>query len=111
MTKSGFPFLYLPYTYKHTSVASGYAVSFTMKTPYGKQNYATFFIGYHQAMAASIFNKLKSNDVEATRSILQMDFLSWRENKVECIATLYCTIDDIALNSRIITRELYKEWC
>lgn len=110
MTKSGLPFLYLPYSTKQNAVASGYAVSFMMKTPYGRQNYATFFIGYHQAMAASIFNKLKSNDRESERSILQMDFLSWDKNKTECIATLYCTIDDIALNSRIITRELYKEW-
>lgn len=110
MMRNQFSFLYKPNSFKDISMASGYVVSFSMKTPYGNQNFATFFIGYHQGMAESIFNKLKSNDPDSPRSILQMDFLSMTKEKTECLATLYCTIDDISSNSRIITRELYKEW-
>jgi len=109
--KECFNCYYQQYTFKDTPMNIEYHLIFCLKIPYGLQNLATFNLGHHKGRAAAIFQRLKSSDAESARSILQMEFAEIKDGIPFPIEILHCTIDDIASNARVITRDLYKEWC
>ncbi|MDB4919679.1 hypothetical protein [Mucilaginibacter sp.] len=85
-----------------------YYISLNIKTPGGFETYGSFCLGNEREKAAAIFNQLKGSDDFSEKSILHMDFTEMRDGIPLPVKILHCTIDDIAVNARIITRDIFK---
>ncbi|MDB5024455.1 MAG: hypothetical protein JWP78_2210 [Mucilaginibacter sp.] len=86
-----------------------YYVSLHIKTPVGFLTYGSFELGTDRKKATTIFRELKGTDEISESSILHLDFTELEEGIPLPIQVLHCTIDEIAENVRIITREVFKE--
>jgi hypothetical protein len=85
-----------------------YYIDLHIKTPKGFETYGTFHLGDDRKKAEAIFCQLKGTDEVSGQSILHMDFTEKRDGIPLPVKILHCTIDDIAVNSRIITRDVFK---
>jgi len=85
-----------------------YYIDLHIKTPAGFETYGTFYLGDDKEKASAIFGQLKGTDEVSEKSILHMDFTAMKDGIPLPIQILHCTIDDIAINSRIITRDVFK---
>lgn len=85
-----------------------YYIDLHIKTPTGFETYGTFHLGYNREKATAIFSQLKGTDEVSKTSILHMDFTEMTDGIPLPIRILHCTIEDIAFNTRIITRDVFK---
>ncbi|WP_143167255.1 hypothetical protein [Mucilaginibacter sp. OK098] len=85
-----------------------YYIDLHIKTPDGFETYGTFYLGSNREKAKAIFSQLKGTDEVSEKSILHMDFTEMTNGIPLPIQILHCTIDDIAVNSRIITKDIFK---
>jgi hypothetical protein len=85
-----------------------FQTSLYIKTAKGFETYGKFDLGSDKAQAAAIVEQLKGTDDISEHSILYMDFTEIRSGIPFPVKILHCTLDDIAYNVRIITREVFK---
>jgi len=85
-----------------------FQISLHLKTPLGFETYGTFELGPDREQALAIFKELKGTPEIAPNSILYMDFSEIRDGIPLPIEMMHCTLDEIADNARIITREVFK---
>jgi len=84
-----------------------FQISLHIKTPSGFETYGTFDLG-HREQATEIFSHLKGTPEIGPHSVLYMD-LSEIQNGIPLpVEILHCTLDDIAHNARVITRDVFK---
>jgi hypothetical protein len=87
---------------------TSFYILFNIKTPNGFESYARFYIGNHEKLAHLLFEKLKGSEDEIDHSILQMDLIETRNNLPVYIKVLGCTLDQMAENCKLITKEAFK---
>lgn len=85
-----------------------FQISLHVKTPSGFETYGTFDLGHDREQALAIFSQLKGTPELDLNSVLYMDFAAVRDGIPFPIEILHCTLDDIAYNARIITRDVFK---
>jgi hypothetical protein len=83
-------------------------ISLHIKTPTGFETYGNFDLGSDKEKATAIVEQLKGTDNISENSILYMDFTEVKNDIPLPVKMLHCTLDDIAYNTRIITREVFK---
>jgi hypothetical protein len=93
---------------KFAEMETKYYIDLHIKTPKGFETYGTFQLGNDREKALDIFAQLNGTDEVAEKSILHMDLTEMRGGIPLPIQIRHCTIDDIAVNSRIITRHVFK---
>jgi hypothetical protein len=79
-----------------------------IKTPQGFEPYARFYIGNKEEAARQLFSKLKGGGDEIDNRILQMDLMQTRNNLPVNIKVIGCTLEEMAENCKIITKEVFK---
>jgi hypothetical protein len=87
-----------------------FQISLHIKTPSGFETYGTFDLGEDRQQATEIFNQLKGTPDIALNSVLYMDLSEIRDGIPIPIEVRHCTLEDIAYNARIITRDVFKNW-
>jgi hypothetical protein len=85
-----------------------FQISLHIKTPSGFETYGTFDLGHEREPAMDIFNQLKGTPEVAPHSVLYMDLSEIRDGIPLPMAIRHCTLDDIAHNARVITRDVFK---
>ena len=85
-----------------------FQISLHMKTPSGFETYGNFDLGSHREQAMAIVEQFKGSDDKLENSILYMDFTEVQNGIPLPVKILHCTLDDIAYNIRIITRDIFK---
>ena len=85
-----------------------YQISLHIKTPKGFETYGKFDLGSERNQAAAILEQLKGTDDISEHSILYMDFTKIQNGIPLPVGIMHCTLDDIAYNVRIITRDIFK---
>jgi hypothetical protein len=85
-----------------------FQISLHVKVPSGFATYGTFDLGTDREQALAIFKELKGTAEIAQNSILYMDFSEIRNGIPLPIEIMHCTLDEIAYNSRLITREVFR---
>jgi hypothetical protein len=80
----------------------------TLKTVNGFEYFATFYIGNDRDFAEAIFRKLKGNHEVNEHNILQLDFVESKQNLPVNLKMIHCNLDEMAQNSRMITKEMFK---
>jgi hypothetical protein len=87
----------------------GFYVVVNLKAGKSYESYAKFFLGKKRKPAESIFLKLKgSRDVSET-SMIQLQLMEVDDGLPLNINLLSCTLEELAENCRIITKELFKQ--
>ena len=79
-----------------------------IRTPQGFESFARFYIGNKDDLARQLFDKLKGNVDAIDNSILQMDLMETRNNLPVNIKMIGCTLEEMAENCKIITKEAFK---
>ncbi|WP_428327843.1 hypothetical protein [Mucilaginibacter sp.] len=87
---------------------TNYQISLHIKTPAGFETYGNFDLGKDREQAMAIVEQFKGTDDLSEQSILYMDFTEVQNGIPLPVRILHCTLDDIAHNVRIITRDLFK---
>ncbi|MGF7040308.1 hypothetical protein [Mucilaginibacter lappiensis] len=85
-----------------------FQISLHIKTPSGFETYGTFDLGEDRQQATEIFNQLKGTPDIALHSVLYMDLSEIRDGIPIPMEIRHCTLEDIAYNARIITRDVFK---
>lgn len=83
-------------------------ISLNITTVSGIDSYATFYLGEDKEKAAAIFSQLKGSSNLSNQTVLTMDFTVMRNGISFPITMLDCTFWDVVYNTKIITRELFK---
>ena len=83
-------------------------ISFMLKTAEGLKSFAKFFIGDDRERAISIFQNLRgARDVSET-NVLYIEFIETKEGLPINLDMVSCTLNELAENCKIITKELFK---
>jgi hypothetical protein len=85
-----------------------FQISLHIKTPSGFETYGTFDLGPDREKALEIYSQLEGTDEVAANSVLYMDLSEIRNGIPLPLAIRHCTLEDIAFNARVITRDVFK---
>jgi hypothetical protein len=81
----------------------------SMKTNAGYENYGRFYIGNDKKAAYSLFANLKGTPDANEKAVLNCDFMETRDGLPINLQVLACTLEQIAENCKIITRERFRQ--
>jgi hypothetical protein len=85
-----------------------FCIELTIRTADGFENYGKFFIGTDRRFAYNIFKKLKGNTEVSDKSFLHLQFIEVQNGLPVNIQLLSCSLEELAENCRIITKETFK---
>ena len=85
-----------------------FQISMHIKTPAGFATYGRFDLGTDRGQATAIVDQLRGTDDIAEHSVLYMDFTAIQDGIPLPVRILHCTLDEVAYNVRIITRDVFK---
>lgn len=83
-------------------------ITLTLKTHKGFESFAKFFIGSNRHNALAIFKQLKGSHDVSEENILYFDFWETQKGLPANLDLITCTLNQLAENCRIITKELFK---
>ena len=79
-----------------------------IRTPRGFESFARFFIGNRDDLARQLFDQLKCTESDIEDCILQMDLMETKNNLPVNLKVIGCTLEQMAENCKIITKEAFK---
>jgi hypothetical protein len=82
----------------------------TLKTPGGTENIAHFHLGADRKKAVAIFQKLKGTTDINENNVLSIEFRETKEDLPVNLKMISCTLEQIAENCRLVTKELFKNY-
>ena len=83
-------------------------ITLTLKTGKGLETFAKFFIGNDREKALAIFEQLKGRHDASENDVLYLDFMETIQGIPMNLDVITCTLNQLAENCRIITKELFK---
>ncbi len=87
-----------------------YRIALNMRKCSGFERYAVFDIGTDHSFAHALFTSLLGTEDVAETDIVQMDFVEEHNGLPLSLKVKSCSVDDLALNCRTITKEIFKHW-
>jgi len=84
-----------------------YAV-LSIKTPEGFENFGRFNLGNSRKAATAIFQQLKGNPDVNYKTMLAVELIETVNGLPVNLHMLDCTLDELAHNCKIITKETFK---
>jgi len=89
-------------------VETKYHIQLHVKTGNDFQCYGKFFLGKNRKLANDIFQKLKGSRKVTDKTILHLDLVEARNELPTNIQMISCSLDELAENCKIITKEIFK---
>lgn len=86
----------------------GFTIAVDMKVCEGYIEYCRFTLNTPVQAARDIFEQLSGLPATGNDLPLRLSLLQSGSAPYEVLATKYCTLDELGLNCRLITRELFK---
>ena len=80
----------------------------SIKTPDGFESFGRFNLGNSRKAAANIFQQLKGNPEVDRKTILTIELIETVNELPVNLHILACTLEELAYNCKIITREVFK---
>lgn len=81
-----------------------------LKTVDGHENFGKFNLGSNKEIADNIFRQLKGNSNVTDQCGLHLEFIEMHDNLPNNIKMMSCSLDQLADNVRIITKETFKRF-
>lgn len=85
-----------------------FCIKLNIKTSNGFETFGKFLLCENRKTAASIFSKLKGTSKVDERNVLYIELCEMKDELPLNVQMLTCTLDELAENCRIITREIFK---
>lgn len=79
-----------------------------LKTPEGFERFGKFYIGNEAVFARNLFNKLKGTPNVDNSTMLFIELMETRGGLPFNIQVIACTLDELAINCTLITKETFK---
>lgn len=83
-------------------------ITLNIRTAAGIDSYANYYLGNNKEKAEAIFRQLKGSEQLAPDTVLTMDFTQMRDGIPFPLIMLGCSAEEVAFNTRVITREIFK---
>jgi len=83
-------------------------INLNIKTGDGYQVFARYYLGDDRRVANEIFEQLKGDKDANEEQMLHLDFLEMVDNLPVNINVMGCNLSELAENTRIVTREIFK---
>lgn len=87
---------------------SRYYLLLSLKTPTGYDAYGQYFLGNDSQVANQLFNQLQGSRQPQGNVLLYIDMMETVNELPQKIKTIGCTLDELAHNTKIIAREIFK---
>ncbi len=87
---------------------SRYYILLSLKTPTGFDTYGQYFLGDHRQIAEELFNQLEGSRENVHGALLHIDMMETVDELPVKIKTIGCTLDQLAHNTKLIAREIFK---
>lgn len=86
---------------------STFYIMLSMKSLDRYECFGEFFLGNDRQHAEVIFSQLKGRDESNKQTVLNLDLVEIKGELPVIVKTIYCTLDDLANNTKLITREVF----
>ncbi|ACU05096.1 MULTISPECIES: hypothetical protein [Pedobacter] len=90
-------------------MGTSFEISLNMKTLKGLETYASFYLGVDQQFAERIFGLMRGEREIMENSVISMDLTKRQDGIPYPISILHCNWEHLAYNTKIITKEVFKE--
>lgn len=80
----------------------------SLKTPTGFAEYGQYYFGNDRHAADELFNTLQGSRDVAEHLPLHIDLMETINELPVKIKTIGCTLDELAYNTKLITREVFR---
>jgi hypothetical protein len=87
---------------------TNFHIALNIKTATGFESIGKFSIGNNRAAAQDLFISLHGKEALQETDILHMDLVETNNGLPVSIRVISCTLEEIAVNCKIITKELFK---
>ena len=87
---------------------SRYYILLSIKTLTGFDTYGEYYLGNDHHIADDLFSQLKGNRTITTNALLHLDLMETTNGLPLKIKTISCTLDELAYNTKLIAREVFK---
>jgi hypothetical protein len=88
---------------------TSFEISLNMKTIKGLETYASFYLGSNEKFARVLFNLMQGEREIKANSVISMDLTKRQKDIPYPISILHCNWEHLAFNTKIITKEIFKE--
>ena len=82
----------------------------TLKTTKGIENIGRFHLGNDREKALAVFRKLKGTSEVNESNLLSIEFRETKEELPLNLMMISCTLEELAENCKLITKELFKRY-
>lgn len=83
-------------------------IQITMTTTEGPVSFARFDIGNRRDVALELFNKLQGSGNTGNANFLSMELMETVDLLPVNMQLINCTLDEVAYNCRLISKELFQ---
>lgn len=83
-------------------------IMLSMKSLGRYECFGEFFLGNNRLRAEAVFSQLKGRNESNKQAVLNLDLVEIKGELPVTVKTIYCTLDDLANNTKLITRELFR---
>ena len=87
---------------------NNFFVVLSIRTPHGFESFGKFNLGNKRKPAVDVFQQLKGNPIVDEKTILTIDLVETVKGLPLNLNILGCTLEDLAYNCRLITKETFK---
>ena len=88
--------------------ATTFYATVSIKTPDGFENFGRFNLGNSRKAATAIFRQLKGSPDVSHKTMLTVELIETVNGLPVNLHMLDCTLDELAYNCKIITKETFK---
>jgi len=81
----------------------------SLATPRGFENYGHYDFGHDRDAADKLFGQLQGSEALTPKAKLHIDLMETVNNLPVRIKTICCTLDQLAENSKLIAREIFRQ--
>jgi hypothetical protein len=87
---------------------NNFFVVLSIRTSHGFESFGKFNLGNKRKSAVDVFRQLKGNPIVDEKTILTIDLVETVNGLPLNLNILGCTLEDLAYNCRLITKETFK---
>ena len=87
---------------------NNFFVVLSIRTPHGFESFGKFNLGNKRKPAVDVFRQLKGNPIVDEKTILTVDLVETVNGLPLNLNILGCTLEELAYNCRVITKETFK---
>ena len=81
----------------------------SLRTPRGFEDYGQYFLGNDKEAASALFGELRGSRELNLTCPLHIDLMETVNDLPEKVETICCTLDEMAENSKIIAKEIFRK--